>query len=151
MDTEIAFLDKLNIEKAKIKSFIKENRFFYEPYLDKVKGILKTYKSNDNEVFHSTSTAFAFYYISRILKLSHGKVPDSITVELEKLYEMHCRKLASHFIKEHSNNKITQTGKLPNNYNTPIQMLGILTSWEHIVHKNKKRNKLETKFEVLSA
>jgi len=143
MNVESGFFSKLSLENTRVISFIKENRTFYKPYVDRRKGILKALESYDEtDVFHSTSTAFAFYHISNILKLPQLTTIYPNVSGLKDLMKTFARKQITYFNKEHSVNDKTQIGKLPNNYNTPIQMLGVISSWDHLEDKDLPKKKL---------
>jgi hypothetical protein len=122
-------LQELFTKKEQVLTFLKENVDFLDPFICNNKGVTKIPNFEiKSEEYEATSTSFAFYYLTNILRLNNfAKLPSTITKQLNVLIENHALNLQNTFLKDHKEQKTTQTGVLPNNYNTSIQLAGILS------------------------
>lgn len=141
MALDFTDLDKFNKKKKQVFSFIKENKGFLTPFLSAKGGILKTHNAKDKQKFHSTSTGFAFYYFSKILALPPENFSATNKEPIVALYERFGLKLNSSFYNDHTTkDKKSQTGTLPNNYNSPLQILGVLSNRDYFIDMKKDKN-----------
>lgn len=132
---ELDDLSKLFLKKEQILSFINENKDFLSPFICHNNGITNVALGETGGSFQSTSTGFAFYYITSLLKLPNGSgLHSKLIAELKVLVDSHFQNLCTNFLNDHKSIVKTQTGDLPNNYNTPIQIAGILSSKQCIAN-----------------
>lgn len=125
-------LESLFLKKAQVTAFVKENAGFLDPFISPSKGITHidfSVLDNVPERFYSTSTGFSLYYLSNVLLATdEATIPSSIVHNLQKVLEGYYPSLLKNFLTDHRNKKKTRTGALPNNYNTPLQLVGILSA-----------------------
>lgn len=131
MAIEFAGLDRIFNKKERVFSFVKENSEFLSPYENEKCGILNSPTSSEKVRFHSTSTGFVLHYFSKILDLSSKSHLSQYKKPVKNVFESFSKKLIKNFVSEHKKKGVTDTGSLPNNYNTPLQILGIFASKDY--------------------
>lgn len=145
MGLEFTELDPYNRKKNLVLNFIKENRNFITPFFEKNIGISKVVSTNGSHLHSATCTGFVLYYCSLILALPDEKYSSDVEAPIKSLFGECSSELIRKFLAEHTRTKgkrqirNTKTGPLPNNYNTPLQLLGILSSTTTVEPQYRKK------------
>jgi hypothetical protein len=129
-------INELSVKRERALSELKEYANFIDPFLEGKSGVKRNTQTSKHKRFHTTSTAYVFYYIQSIIDSSIGlDLPKALVDDLKKKMNDYGDELIKSFM---SAKGPTAIGPIPNNYNTPMQIAGILSFIKG--KADKKRN-----------
>lgn len=130
-------INRLFLKKEQLLSAVKDNISFLKPFVRVNSGIRNTPKDSVSK-FHSTSSAYTFYYLYSVFQaIDPVDLPKDLRKQIEATFTSYGERLISTFRSQHGRRELTSVGKLPNNYNTPIQIAGIL-AYLKLTNSSKK-------------